>query len=259
MNISIFGEIKQADHYAKEVDALSLYRAFEQIEDGRKRKGKRYPLAFLFTVLFFGKMAGETTLEGIIDWINERKQEIKRLLCWPKSFPVRKTYIDALAKCDHHEVTKALAHVLLKAKAVQQCGEEPSRLIAQKEQKKENLIHTAVDGKILRGTLNHDREDQPPVHLFSFYECESGIVLDQFLVKKENNEESACRAILSPLLVKNRVLSVDALFSCKVWCAIVNAYGGYYLLSIKENTSGTLRDIQDFFEGERIDRSEFQY
>lgn len=259
MNSSILDPIEQVDPTAKEVNTLSLYQAFEQIKDGRKRKGRRYPLAFLFTVLCLGKMAGETTLEGIIDWIDERKTEIKRLLKWPKRFPVFKTYVDALAQCDHHEVTKAVANVLLKANAVQKCGDEPSRLLVQKEQKGEKIIHTAVDGKILRGTGKHDREDQPLVHLLAFYECETGIVIDQFLVKRENNEESACRAILSPLLVKNRLLSVDAIFSCKAWCSSVHAYGGYYLLSIKDNTSGTLQDIQDFFQGETIDRSEFQY
>jgi hypothetical protein len=133
VNSSILDPIKQVDHAAKEVDALSMYLEFEKIQYGRKSKGKRYPLAFIFTVLCLGKMAGETTLEGIIDWIDERKQNIKRLLNWSKRFPVIKTYIDALAKCDHHEVTKALAHVFLKANAVQKCGDEPSWLLAQKE------------------------------------------------------------------------------------------------------------------------------
>ncbi|HEX6477656.1 MAG TPA: hypothetical protein VF043_02340, partial [Ktedonobacteraceae bacterium] len=52
-------------------------------------------------------------------------------------------------------------------------------------------MQTAVDGKVLRGTLKHGRDDQPAVHLLSWYECESGIVLDQFVVGSKNNEESA--------------------------------------------------------------------
>jgi hypothetical protein len=32
-------------------------------------------------------MAGETKLDGIIDWINERQKEIKKLLNWLKGFP----------------------------------------------------------------------------------------------------------------------------------------------------------------------------
>jgi predicted transposase YbfD/YdcC len=156
-------------------------------------------------------------------------------------------------------VVRAIAQVLVKARAVEQCDEEPSRLVAQKEPNDDRLIHTAVDGKILRGTLKHDRDDQPKVHLLSFYECESGIVLDQFVVNKENNEESACKAILHPLLVKGRIISADEIFSCRSWCAAIHAYSGYYDIPIKENNPAVLRDLTDFFEDEGIDRGELQY
>jgi predicted transposase YbfD/YdcC len=259
VNLTIFDHGEQIDQEALTVDAASLYQAFEQVKDGRKSKGKRYPLALLLTLILLGKMAGETKLDGIIDWINERKKEIKKLLNWPKGFPVSKTYTDALAKCDHHEVARAIAQVLVKARAVERCHDEPSRLVAQKEPNSDLLIQTAVDGKILRGTLKHGRDDQPPVHLLSFYECESGIVLDQFVVNKKNNEESACKAILHPVLVKGRILSADAMFSCRDWCAAVHVYDGYYVIPIKENNPAVLRDLTEFFEDEGIDREEFQY
>ncbi len=259
MNLSIFDDGEQVGQEALAVDAASLYRAFEQVKDGRKPKGKRYPLALLLTLILLGKMAGETKLDGIIDWINERQKEMKKLLNWPKGFPVSKTYTDALAKCDHREVTRAIAQVLVKARAVERCDDEPSRLVAQKEPNNDLLIQTAVDGKILRGTLKHGRDDQPKVHLLSFYECESGLVLDQILVHKENNEESACKAILHPLLVKGRIISADAIFSCRAWCAVIHVYDGYYVIPIKDNNPAVLRDLTEFFEDEGIDRGEFQY
>jgi len=259
VNLSIFDQVEQVNQEALAGDAASFYRAFEQVKDGRKAKGKRYPLALLFTLILLGKMAGETKLDGIIDWINERQKEIKKLLNWPKGFPVSKTYTDAFAKCNHHEVARVIAQVLVKARAVEQCDDEPSRLVAQKEPNHDQLIHTAVDGKLLRGTLKHDRDDQPPVHLLSWYECESGIVLDQFVVSKKNNEESACQAILHPLLVKGRIISADAIFSCRAWCATVHVYDGYYVIPIKENNPAVLRDLTEFFEDEGIDRGEFHY
>src|SRR5947199_1591436 len=208
MKLSVFDEREQGDPEALRVDAASLYRAFEQVKDGRKAKGKRYPLALLFTLILLGKLAGETKLDGIIDWINERQHELKKLLNWPKRFPVAKTYTDALAKCDHQEVARTIAQVLVKARAQERCDGEPSQRLSQHESANEGLMQTAVDGKVLRGTLKHGREDQPPVHLLSWYECESGIVLDQFIVHSKNNEESACQAILHPVLVKGRILTV---------------------------------------------------
>jgi len=259
MYLTIFEQVEQVDQEALEVEAGSVYRAFEQVQDRRGKKGKRYPLALLLTLLVLGKLAGERKLEGIIDWINERQKEIKKLLNWPKRFPVSKTYIDALAKCDHQEIAQAIAQVIVKARAGEPCDEEASRLVAQKERDQAALLQTAVDGKILRGTLKHGREDQPPVHLLSFYECESGMVLDQFVVQSKNNEESACLAILHPVLVKGRIISVDAIFSCRKWCATVHAYQGYYFIPIKENNPAVLRDLMAFFADEGIDRREFQY
>ncbi|TMD86287.1 MAG: ISAs1 family transposase, partial [Chloroflexi bacterium] len=259
MNLTVFDEIEQGDPEALSVDAASLYRAFEHVKDGRKAKGKRYPLALLFTLILLGKLAGETKLDGIIDWINERQQEIKKLLNWPKRFPVQKTSTDALAKWNHQEVARTIAQVLVKARAQERCDEEPSRLLAQQESSNEGLVQTAVDGKMLRGTLKHGRDDQPPVHLLSWYECESGMVLDPFVVNSKNNEESACQAILHPVLVKGRIITADAIFSCRAWCATVHAYQGYYVIPIKDNNPAVRRDLVEFFEDEGIDRQEFQF
>ena len=67
MYLSIFesGEPGAADGLS--IDPASLYRAFEQVIDGRKKKGKRYPLPFLLTLLMLGKLAGETKVNGIVD------------------------------------------------------------------------------------------------------------------------------------------------------------------------------------------------
>ena len=258
-DLNIFDQGKQISQEPLAIDPASLYQAFEKVKDGRGKKGTRYPLAFILTLILLGKMAGETTIEGIIDWINLRKEKIKKLLNWPKRFPSHKTYDYALTQCDHHEVAKAIAQVILAARSGEQCGDEPSRLLAQQVHGKENLIHTAVDGKVLRGTLKHGRDDQPPVHLLTFYECESGIVLDQFSVEKKENEYSRCLSILHPLLVKGRILTTDAGIGYKEWCGVVHFMGGYYDIPIKDNHPVVRQDLILFFEDKGIDRSEFQY
>ena len=65
-------------------------------------------------------------------------------------------------------------------------------------------------------------------------------------------------AILHPLLVKGRIITVDAIFSCRAWCAVVHAYHGYYVIPIKDNNPAVLRDLLEFFEDEGIDQKEFQ-
>ena len=72
-----------------------------------------------------------------------------------------------------------------------------------------------MDGKTLRGTLGHESEGQPSVHLLSFYECQSGIVLTQRAVQSKENEISAAAALVHPALVKGRIISTDAMHTHK--------------------------------------------
>ncbi len=100
-------------------------------------------------------------MNGIVDWIKERQGWLRTQLNWPKRFPTNSTYSEALARCDTEQIVTVIAGVLLKARAVEQGGSEPSRLPAQKQE--ERLTHVAMDGKTLRGTLGHQSEDQPSV------------------------------------------------------------------------------------------------
>jgi len=259
VDLTTFDPAGQVSQESLSVDPVSLYQAFEEVKDGRGRKGKRYPLALILTLIMLGKMAGETKIEGIIDWTNERKNKIKKLLNWPKDFPSHKTYDYALSKSDHQEVARAIAKVIISARSGNQCSDDKSTTTDKASTGKEKLIHTAVDGKVMRGTLKHGRDDQPPVHLLTFYECESGIVLDQFSVGKKENEYSICKSILHPLLVKGRIITADAGIGYKDLCTIVHAMGGYYEIPIKDNHPAVRQDLISFFEDKGIDRSEFQY
>src|SRR5438876_9959934 len=112
MYLSIFesGEPEVAE--ALSIDPASLYSAFAQVSDGRKKKGKRYPLPLLLTLLMLGKLAGETTVNGIVDWVKERQGWLRSHLNWPKRFPTNSTYSEALARCNAEQIVTVIAHVL---------------------------------------------------------------------------------------------------------------------------------------------------
>ena len=256
MYLSIFesGEREAAEGLS--IDPASLYRAFEHVTDGRKQKGKRYPLPLLLTVLMLGKLAGETSVNGIVDWIKERQGWLRCQLNWPKRFPTNSTYSEALARGDAEQLVTVIASVLLKARAVEECGTEPSRLQAQKQE--ETLTHVAMDGKTVRGTLGHENEGQPSVHLLSLYECHSGIVLTQRAVRSKENEISAAAALVHPALVKGRIISSDAMHTQKKWCACVHGYGGYYLTIVKKKQPQMYQDLVDFFDDPDAEQEEWQ-
>jgi DNA-binding IscR family transcriptional regulator len=51
-----------------EIDILSIYRALEQVEDERHKRGVRYSVALVLTLVLLGKAAGMTTLAAIAKW-----------------------------------------------------------------------------------------------------------------------------------------------------------------------------------------------
>jgi hypothetical protein len=62
--LSIFDGEEKVAAEGLSIDLASVYSAFEQVRDGRKKKGKRYPLTLLLTSLMLGKLAGETPVNG---------------------------------------------------------------------------------------------------------------------------------------------------------------------------------------------------
>ena len=258
LDLSAFDQEKQQGLEPFAIDAESLYQAFEKVKDRRGKKGKRYPLAFILTLIMFGKMMGETTIDGIIDWINFRKNEIRKLLCWPKDFPSSRTYERALSLCDHQEVAETVAGVITKARAKERCGDEPARLVHNTTHD-ERTAHTAMDGKTLRGTLNHADEHQPSVHILTLYDCDTGITIAQYTYKNNESEISAANKLLRSNIIRNRIVSTDSLHTHKRWCVSVQLFGGYYFTIVKENTPLLYENLDMYFRDAILLKEECEY
>lgn len=206
MNLTICERMLQIAPAPLSVHPHSLYQALEQIKDGRKRRGKRYPLALIFTLLLLGKLAGETTILEVIEWVKWRQQWLK-------------------ASCDAEELTRMLAAVLLKVRAEQKRDSGET----------ETLRQVAVDGKTVRGTLSHRQEHQPAVHVVSWHEPESGLVLAHRAVEHKRHEISTLLPWLCPTLVKDRIITTDALHTQRAFCAEVIRFAGHSVLIAKKN------------------------
>lgn len=249
MNLTIFDSVIETTQEARSIDPNSLYHALEQVKDGRQRRGKRYPLALICTLLLLGKLAGETTISGIVDWVKLRENWLRTQLDWPKRFPSNATYTRALAGCDAEELARVMAQVLLKARASQESETDPVAA---------PLTQVAVDGKTLRGTLKHRQEHQPAVHVLSWYEPETGIVLAHRAVEHKRNEISTLGPWLAPVLVKDRIVTADAMHTQRDFCVDIIRFGGHYVLIAKKNQLNLFRDLQLFFTDPQTDAGEWE-
>src|SRR5438876_10777288 len=86
------------------VPLTALYEALKQVKDGRKKRGCRYSLALLLTLLLLARLAGETELRAAAQWIRLRKGWIIEQLHFIRaSLPFAGTYGFALGRSDAQE------------------------------------------------------------------------------------------------------------------------------------------------------------
>ncbi len=220
MDYSTLAARIEQSHVSAETEALTLYEAFEQVKDGRKKRGVRYRLALILTLIVLAKLAGETSLSGVSQWVRERKEELAELLHLPSTrFPCVATYSYVLQHVDAEEVTSVIYHFFTQGESKQRCGSEPSRLLSQDG--RETKAHLALDGKTLRGTLKHESAHQGPVHLLALYETSTGVVSAQHQVQQKENEISAVKTWLQACHVQGRIVTADAMHTQRFFCALL--------------------------------------
>jgi predicted transposase YbfD/YdcC len=247
MNYSTLEDTLAQVELPVEIEAWSVYRAFEQVQDGRGKRGVRYSMALLLTLIVLAKLAGMTSLAAIAEWVRLRADWLNQVLPNPyKRFPCAATYSNVLRAVDPEQLSQVLAQFLTRVEATQRCGEEPSRLLTQAGQ--EQHMHLALDGKTLRGTLGHEVADQKKMHQLALYETRTGLLLKEQVVGDKQNELSIVAEFLTPRWVKERLISADALHTQHAFCTHVHCGGGFYLLIAKGNQPGLREDLHLFFE-----------
>jgi hypothetical protein len=134
MNYNMLTGAMESEECVQESDALSVSQAFEQVQDGRCKRGVRYSVAQILTLIVLGKLAGMTTPAAVAEWVRLRAGWLKQVLAWPReSFPCASTYSNVLRKREAEQVNEVLSQLLIRLEASRRCGQEPSRLASQQE------------------------------------------------------------------------------------------------------------------------------
>lgn len=240
MNYNMLEEARELAGWSKECEALSIYQELSKLEDRRGKQGKRYSLALLLTCVLLAKMAGETTLQAIAQWVRLRSTWLHEVLPDTRTtFPCAATYSNVLRSVDHAQMNQALMELLTRVRAHTRVPGEQT--------------HVVLDGKTLKGTQNHLQEDQQKMHHMNLYEAKTGIVLKELMVAEKANELTHMNDFLTPLLLHGRIISADALYTHHSFCQQVITAGGHYLLIAKQNQPTLHDDLRLFFADPPLD------
>jgi predicted transposase YbfD/YdcC len=102
----------------------------------------------------------------------------------------------------------------------------------------------ALDGKTLRGSR---KQGAPGVHLLSALSHHLGLTLAQQAVDAKTNEITQVETVLRQLVLKDRVLTMDALLTQRHVAQTIVDAGGDYVMIVKDNQPQLRADIELVF------------
>jgi len=220
------------------LDLGAIYRQFQTLADGRKRRGLRYPLAVLLTIAVLAKLSGYSQVAAIVDWARARADALADLFDLARpTMPHQATWTRVFAQA---VAITALEQAVASLSAGPWTAEVPAR----------GSLIVNLDGKTLRGTIPLGQTTG--VHLLAAYQADEGRVLAQVAVGTKTNEIGAAPALLEQIELTGAVVTGDALHAQRQLSSQVVEAGGDYFWWVKENQPTLLADLELLFADEYV-------
>ena len=210
--------------------AGNLLAFLAQVPDPRGRQGRRHPLAAMLAAVVCATLCGARGYSAIVRWLHALPVPWWHQLGFTRRPPKDHAFRDLLATMsaeDFETAVRAWVNAWL--------GEEFQE---------GELRALAIDGKTLCGTLT---SHQRAVHLLSLFDQRLGAVLSQMRVDDKTNEHKAALELLRTVVLKNCVITGDAMFCQRDVCQAIVDSGGDYFVIVKENQPTLQQGIADEF------------
>lgn len=212
------------------VPAGNLLALLAQVPDPRGRQGRRHSLAAMLAAVVCGILCGARGYSALVQWLHALPVSWWHRLGFTRRPPKDHAFRDLLAALSPEAFEAVVRRWVERA-----CGEETSE---------PELRAVALDGKTLCGTLS---AHQRAVHLLSLFDHRLGCVLSQQRVDEKTNEHKAALELLKTLVLKDRVVTADAMFCQREVCQQIVDSGGDYLVIVKDNQPTLQESIADDF------------
>lgn len=196
----------------------NLLAYLAQVPDPRGRQGRRHPLAAMLAAVVCALLCGARGYSAIVQWLHALPVPWWHRLGFTRRPPKDHAFRDLLAAIPP-ETFETVVRTWVSAALGEAIPEEELRAIA-------------LDGKTLRGTLT---PHQRAVHLLSLFDQRMGCVLSQQRVDEKTNEHKAALELLKTIVLKDCVVTGDAMFCQRDICQQIIDSGGDYLVVVKDN------------------------
>jgi predicted transposase YbfD/YdcC len=203
--------------------------AVGDLTDPRTGPALRHPLLDVLTIALCAIIGGEATWIGVEEWAGIREEVLTAWLGLTHGIPSHDTFGRVFARIDPIQVEAGFLRWTQDAL--------PDRPVA-------DVL--AIDGKTVRRSGNA-RVGQSPLHLVSAFAGAQRLVLGQEAVADKSNEITAIPLLLERLVLRDQVVTIDAMGCQRSLAAQIVDQGGDYVLALKDNQSTMLEDVIDGF------------
>jgi predicted transposase YbfD/YdcC len=208
-----------------------LIEVLAEMPDLRSRRGKRHPLSAMLAMACCAMLCGYRSYSARAEWGRNYGTGIAQALGFTHNTPCAATLHTIFRQVDRDDLEARL-------------GTWAESVVVSTPAASAGEVAVALDGKTLRGS---QKQGAPGVHLLSALSHHVGLTLTQQAVEAKTNEITQVETVLRQLVLKDRVVTMEALLTQRHVAQAIVDEGGDYVMIVKENQPQLRADIELVF------------
>ena len=227
----------------KEIEISKLKELKEKskmLRDERQKGKVVYKIWDIVVVVILAVLADCNEWEEIEDYAKEQKDFLKKFLKLTGGIPSAKTYERVISLIDCQELNKIFVDFV---KSIQFMDNKFFKDIL------------SFDGKVDTGSSRKKGyivEETKPLNVLNVYSDKLQMCIEQEMIEEKTNEITAIPEVIKRLNLKNVICTWDALNTQKENVKAVRAKGGDYCVALKANQANFYKDLEDYFDEDRL-------
>ena len=227
----------------KEIEISKLKELKEKskmLKDERQKGKIVYKIWDIVVVVILAVLADCNEWEEIADYARDEKDFLKKFLKLTGGIPTAKTYERVISLIDSQELNKIFVDFI---KDIQFMDDIYFKDIL------------SFDGKVDKGSSRKKGyivEETKPLNVLNVYSDKLQMCIDQEMIEEKTNEITAIPDVIKRLDLTNVICTWDALNTQKDNVKAVTSKGGDYCVALKANQGNFYKDVQDYFDEDRL-------
>lgn len=210
------------------------------LNDERQKSKITYKIWDIVVVVILAVLADNNEWDEIEDFAIAEKPFLKKFLKLTGGIPSSKTYERVISMLDSKELNKLFVEFIKEIQFMENTGFK-------------DIL--SFDGKVDKGsarTKGFITDNVKPLNVLNVYSDNLQMCIDQEMIEDKTNEITAIQEVIKRLNLNNVICTWDALNTQKNNIEAVVTKKGDYCVALKANQGNFYKDVQDYFDEDKM-------